>query len=189
MLCLRNNGCNLRNHNHCSWRCNLKHNKGEKCGKGDIIKSPYIFKSNLIETEKKNNQYLSEKISTNYGLSKELTQYLSTHINYNENERRWLHETFLSDKAITKEVSVQWIKTYLVISEKYRTIDTVIILFAELLFSHRHNYLLNNKKFIKTLEKKYMELFSNFSNYNFVEEFKKTFFKDVLIHVLKLTTN
>ncbi len=67
----------------------------------------------------------------------------------------------------------------------HHTVDTAIILFAELLSSHRHDYLLSKKRFLQILEKKYMEFISS-PNHDFTEAFKKAFFKDVLTHVLKL---
>ena len=68
-------------------------------------------------------------------------------------------------------------------SEKYGG-GSCFIIFAELLFSHRHDFILNSKKFVKALEKKYMEAI-NCGSKIIVEEFKKAFFKDVLKLVLK----
>lgn len=174
----------------------MKHNKGEKCSNNDNLQTSYPLytsskKLGKNEIEKIKNQRLSEEISKKYGLNQELTQFLSLHLKYKENERRWLYETFLSDKAITTEVSVSWIRNYMIMNEirndkyKYHTVDTAILLFAELLSSHRHDYILKNKKFVETLEKKYMEFINNINDV-FTEAFKKAFFKDVLTHVLKL---
>ena len=192
MSCLRNNGCSLRNHNHCNWRCNMKHNKGEKCKDNNIISSFSSYtKFGKNETEKRKNHSLTEAIIKKYGLSNELSKYLYSHLTYKEADRRWFYDTFLSDKAITPQVSVSWIRNYMIMNDirndkyKYHTVDTAILLFAELLSSHRHDYILNNKKFVETLEKKYMEIINN-SNNDFTEAFKNAFFKDVLTHVLKL---
>ena len=188
MLCFRNTGCCLRNHNHCNWKCNMKHNTGEKCKDDNIISSfSSSTKFGKNETEKRKNHSLTEAIIKKYGLSNELSKYLYSHLNYKENERRWFYETFLSDKAITPEISVTWIRNYMIMNEKYKyhTVDTAILLFAELLYSRRHSHILKNKKFLETLEKKYMEFINN-SNHDFTEAFKKAFFKDVLTHVLNL---
>lgn len=178
MSCFRNY-CKIRSHNHCDEKCKIKHNMGEECVSQEIVTE--LNKNKIV------NDYMNltiiDEISRKYGFNDIVYKYLSNILKLNAIERRFLYNTFLSNKAITKEVSIEWIKNYIIMSEKYGG-GSCFIIFAELLTSHRHDFILSSKKFIKVLEKKYMEAI-NGSSKIIVEEFKKAFFKDVLKLVLK----
>jgi len=177
-MCFRNNNCVIRSHNHCNGNCKIKHNMGEKC----VSRVNVVEKLNKNEIEKKYNKLLIDEISRKYGFNDIVNECLSNKLKFNAIERTFLYDTFLSNKAITKEVSVDWIRNYLIMSEKYGG-GSCFIIFAELLTSHRHDFILSSKKFIKVLEKKYMEAINGHGI--LVEEFKKAFFKDVLKLILK----
>ena len=179
-ICYRNIGCRLRSHYHCTFNCRIKHNNyNEKCEK-------YHYTKHLSKLKPKQNE-IYKLMKQKYNFDDALYKYLENNLTFNKEEKIWLHDTFLSNKAITNKTSVEWIKTYLDICLKYRTCSVIFIMFSELFYpSYRYNYVMSRDKFIKMLDKKYMEFINYEYHKEFTELFKKHFFKPLLNKVLQL---
>ena len=168
-MCYRENGCVLRTHNHCSYTCKNKHKFGEKC----------IYQNKCNPEKKLSKDDFINKIYKKYNIQENS---LFNDLYYLNNEDKFfLNDTFLSDKAITKEIIWKWIMDFINIFNN-RQINVkkplVILLYLELFSSFRHNFLLENYKFKKTIKEKYIE-FVNIPDKNFTNYFEYMFSNDI----------
>ena len=158
--CRRDFGCQIRIHHHCSYSCTKKHKFGEKCKeKIEKIETKIKYSKKDIAKRSRFIERIYEKYKIQY------TEILNQLYNLNNIELDKISDTFLSDKAITAEVSLQWFKYVLDLYDKYKWTNVpkalIILLYAELFFSYRYNYLLKNKKFTETIKFKYLEYCNN----------------------------
>ncbi len=172
--CRRDFGCQIRIHHHCSYSCTKKHKFGEKCKEIEKIETKIKYSKKDIAKRSRFIERIYEKYKIQY------TEILNQLYNLNNIELDKISDTFLSDKAITAEVSLQWFKYVLDLYDKYKWTNVpkalIILLYAELFFSYRYSYLLKNKKFIETIKSKYLEYCNN-EDSNFTMYLRNTYDK------------
>ncbi len=182
--CQRHYGCAIRSHYHCKYNCRKKHTFGETC---QILELSPSLPAKLSEIKIILRQKFVQKVINKYNIPESLRIDESSNYDFkklliesscilSDKDMNFILDTFLSDKAITKEVSVDWVRKFLEVSNKkeYGKIKffLIIILWYELTISNRHSYIFNHEKFKQTLKMKHQE-FCKHSN-----PVISTFFRD-----------